>query len=622
MTTFNATVNANSGGSQTGNQPVTIPAGVLSGDVVIVACTQVVISGTAGSLSAASTGTALTQIGSTLTLSTGSITTLSAAYYFVASSTDASKVITITNGVEFGFWSISLAAYTGAAVSSVIDVSQGQTTTVGSASVACPTLTTGVAGDWAVYLGLGAFENGSLSGPSGSTMRVNGITSSDLAAAIYDSNGSVGASGTSIGGGSFTAGANSNNFLSGWTIGLKPAPPAGTTSTGSMAMAPMGTAGSVNDTTPTFQATLGSTDGNGVQTWNVLSALNDTDSAGAQPMRILPPASPSAGYPHAFLLMLPVETGQGTSFGDSIGTAQSLSAQNTYNLTIVQPGFPISPWYGDNPNDPTTSQESFILALVSWLKTSAFATTGTEPVYLIGFSKSGLGGQGLQFRHPSLFAATACWDFPAVMTDYDGTDPDSGPVGGGSADVYGTSANFTTNYELDTGNLTTWKNASNFGTVNRIWIGGYSAFQQDVIDYAARLTSVGIDHTFGAMTSESHAWHTDWVAAGLAAIIVPNAASPVTLTGSMALAPMHMSGTETEALPVTATGSMALASVAIHGVAGMPGLGTPVTALVPCSFYANISVTAQATMEFENGAPQQGGQAALEIDPWISMYPG
>jgi hypothetical protein len=274
----------------------------------------------------------------------------------------------------------------------------------------------------------------------------------------------------------------------------------------------------VSDTAPaTISASRTSTAGNGVQTWSVTSALNNTGSAGPQDMRVLPPSAPSTDYPHAFLIMLPVEPGQGTTYGDSMATVLSLNAHNAYNLTCIQPGYPIDPWYGDNPNDSATSQESFTVALAQWAQQN-LAVTGTEEVYLIGFSKSGIGGQGLQFRHPGVFAATASWDFPALMTDYDGSDP-NGTVGGDSASVYGTSANFKNNYELDTGNLTTWKGAANFGTANRIWIGGYEAFQADVTGYDSRLTSVGIEHTFGPMTAQSHAWDTTWVSQALAAMI-------------------------------------------------------------------------------------------------------
>jgi uncharacterized protein DUF4082 len=281
--------------------------------------------------------------------------------------------------------------------------------------------------------------------------------------------------------------------------------------------------------------TFGSTSG-GVDTYNVAFAGNDTGTGGTgtHPMRVLAPTAPAPGYDHAFLWLLPVEPDQGTSFGDSIATVQALGANNQYNLTCIQPGYAINPWFADSPVDPGTQQETFMTGLVTWVKAN-LATTGTERHYLIGFSKSGLGGQGLQFRNPGLYAATASWDAPFMMTSYDGNDPDSGPVGGGSAAVYGTAANFTNNYQLSSGNLTAWKNAGNFGTVSRLWLGGYASFQQDVIDYDALLTSGGIKHTLGPMVSVTHAWHTAWVSSALAAII-PSSSLPSTgkLTASSA----------------------------------------------------------------------------------------
>lgn len=41
-----------------------------------------------------------------------------------------------------------------------------------------------------------------------------------------------------------------------------------------------------------------------------------------------------------------------------------------------------------------------------------------------------------------------------------------------------------------------------------------------------------------------------------------------------------------------------------------------------CWFQSYISVTAQATMEFEAGQPVDTDVVFLTTDPWISMYPG
>ncbi len=226
-------------------------------------------------------------------------------------------------------------------------------------------------------------------------------------------------------------------------------------------------------------------------------------------MRVLVPTHPAAGVPHSFLYVLPVEPGVGATFGDGIQTMLALDAEDQYNLTIIEPSFSIDPWYADNPNDASLHYETFMTSeLVPWVKAN-LSTTGTEQNWLIGFSKSGIGAQDLILKHPDLFQLAASWDFPADMSAYD-------EYGSSSANKYGTDANFQANYRLTTAFLNAHK--SPFLTNNRIWIGGYSAFQTDMSDYDTLLTSVGILHTMGPMQPIAHTWDSGWVAAALAAL--------------------------------------------------------------------------------------------------------
>ena len=101
-----------------------------------------------------------------------------------------------------------------------------------------------------------------------------------------------------------------------------------------------------NDT-PTF--IYQGTDANGVQlyqiSWNVL---------GAHPfaVRVLAPNNPSASYAHSFLYALPSEGGiDQNGFGSGLDRIEQLGLQNQYNATIIEPVFPLSPWYADNPNN-------------------------------------------------------------------------------------------------------------------------------------------------------------------------------------------------------------------------------------------------------------------------------
>ena len=147
--------------------------------------------------------------------------------------------------------------------------------------------------------------------------------------------------------------------------------------------------------------------------------MSPEDGYGAQTLRVLQPTHPAAGVAHNFLFVLPVEAGLGNSFGDGLKTLQASDAEDQYNLTIVEPTFTDQPWYADNPDDPDLRYESFMVnELVPWVD-KKLATTGTEQNWLIGFSKSGYGGQDLLLKYPNLFAAAATWDFPADMSSYD-----------------------------------------------------------------------------------------------------------------------------------------------------------------------------------------------------------
>jgi hypothetical protein len=146
--------------------------------------------------------------------------------------------------------------------------------------------------------------------------------------------------------------------------------------------------------------------------------------------------------------------------------------------------------------------------LAPWVD-SHLATTGSEQNWLIGFSKSGLGGQDLILKHPDLFALAASWDFPADMPSYD-------YFGSVTEDVYGTDANYQANYRLAQAFVDAHK--APFVNSNRIWIGGYQAYQADDSDYDALLTSEGIEHTAETPTYMGHRRDSGWVPLALAAL--------------------------------------------------------------------------------------------------------
>ena len=158
---------------------------------------------------------------------------------------------------------------------------------------------------------------------------------------------------------------------------------------------------------PTMQVQYTGTDANGVASYNVVSADN---GYGTQVLRVLNPSNPAPGVAHNFLFLLPVEPGLGTQYGDGIDTLRSLDAQNQYNLTIVEPTFQFDSWYADNPTDSNIRYETFMTQdLVPWV-TKNLSTTGHEQNWLIGFSKSGIGGEDLILKHPTC----SPWSHPGI----------------------------------------------------------------------------------------------------------------------------------------------------------------------------------------------------------------
>jgi hypothetical protein len=198
-----------------------------------------------------------------------------------------------------------------------------------------------------------------------------------------------------------------------------------------------GTAGNWSGGTAGFEVHYLSTASNGIASYDVISANN---SGGPQVLRVLSPTNPASGVQHNFLFVLPVEQGLGSTYGDPMQVLSSLDAQDKYNLTIVEPSFGVDPWYADNPINPSIQYETFMTQeLVPWVQ-SNLAITGKEQNWLIGFSKSGIGGQDLILKHPGIFTLAASWDFPADMSSYSQY--------GDSAGGYGTDANFQANYRL------------------------------------------------------------------------------------------------------------------------------------------------------------------------------
>jgi hypothetical protein len=245
----------------------------------------------------------------------------------------------------------------------------------------------------------------------------------------------------------------------------------------------------------------------GIKNYDIVSK---NDGYGPQTLRVLQPTAPASGVAHNFMIVLPVEPGLGTTYGDGLATVQALDAQDQYNLTVVEPTFTYDPWDADNATDPNMRYETFLTQeLVPWLKSSKLATTGNEQVWLLGFSKSGYGAQDLILKNPGVFTLAASWDFPADMAAYDWSTS--------SQIAYGTDANFQDNYRLTPSFVQ--GHAASFQDSNRIWIGGYMLYQNDMSDYDALLSDAGIEHTTETPTlAPAHRWDAGWMPQAIAGL--------------------------------------------------------------------------------------------------------
>jgi hypothetical protein len=219
---FNDGTTASNGGTQVSSYPVTIPAGVLANDVVLFVVSA--FHTTDETLQVSATGSTPVIIGTSQNSGGGGFVLNAALFYFVAAASDAGKVITAScvSG-DTANWAIALAAWTGASNSAPIDVSGVALAQGASSTITCPSETTGVANDWDLQIVGAALGGSAYTGGAGFTQRESiSDASSGCTGIIYDSNGPVGASGTSIGGANF-ANAGNNSWWAGWTVGLAPA---------------------------------------------------------------------------------------------------------------------------------------------------------------------------------------------------------------------------------------------------------------------------------------------------------------------------------------------------------------------------------------------------------------
>ncbi len=260
------------------------------------------------------------------------------------------------------------------------------------------------------------------------------------------------------------------------------------------------------------------------------SPPNSPRNGGNHHIRVLVP-DPNLVTPnisHNFLYALPVDADGVYNYGNPLDTLYGLNIHNRYNVTIIEPNFAIGSWYANHTTDPTLQHETFMVSdLAPWV-TANWSLSGHEEHWVLGFSRAGFGGATLLFKHPTAFAHGTFWDWP-----FDMTIANYGGYGAGTG-VYGSDANFVTNYQMTQSYLDAHK--APFQTTNRIWIGGHVAFQADVHDADVAFANNGMLHTTDADILRGHTWSSGWIEAAITELYLrknpsdPAANPPVNLT--------------------------------------------------------------------------------------------
>lgn len=542
--------------AHTSNFTFTVPSGVQVGDVMVVVVEAFTWTSSSPAFSTPTSGGGswTPAIGIQASGAASGLDAYGQVFTRVATASDPGSTFTVswtgTIGASDQFWwDAAMASYSGVEpfvpVESIAAVNWAGPTLV----LSLPSFTTTHDNDYVIYCGGGGVNAGSIINSPG-TQRQSVVASSGIGAALFDSNGSVGPTGTSVGGGNFYSSAGSTQWLNAFTVVLTPASDSLPANTGNARVKKTKATGKgiLNET---FSASFVSTDASGIDTWNITASGND-NGTGAHPTRVLKPTSPAAAYPHSFVFLLPVDVDQSTAFNDPIQIAHDQGWHNQYNITFVWPGYAIQPWYGDNDTDHTILQERFTLDVVNWAQAN-LASSGHEKNYILGFSKSGTGGAQLIFRNPTVFDAAILWDFPADWTNVTRFDP-------GTSAVFGDQANFDA-YSLKLSNLTAWIAGSDFTTRNRLWLGGFSIYGSEVDNFDVKLNYLSALHTYTYKVSETHTFNATWMGAGLAAVIPSGNGFPSTKkpsasgTGTVTFNPTGSGGATAKKAVVASSGT-------------------------------------------------------------------
>lgn len=142
----------------------------------------------------------------------------------------------------------------------------------------------------------------------------------------------------------------------------------------------------------------------GTESWSMVSPW----LSGTNPVEVLVPSDLAPGKTYPVVYFLPVNAGTKGPWGHPLEEMRRMGLADRYQVICVTPSFPLLPWYGNNPDNPSVRQTDHLVKAVVPFVESHYPVSGTN--HLIGFSKSAIGAIGIALEHPEKFSGVAVFE--------------------------------------------------------------------------------------------------------------------------------------------------------------------------------------------------------------------
>ena len=241
---------------------------------------------------------------------------------------------------------------------------------------------------------------------------------------------------------------------------------------------------------------LPSRDSNGFVVYRVRSDYQE----GITKIRVLLSDGLATGEAYPVVYVLPVESGEGSAYGDGLLTVKRLGLQSQHRALFVAPTYWRTPWYFDHAAKQQISNETYFRAVVvPFVESHYQALAEPDGRLLLGFSKSGLGAFTMLLRHPDFFGRAFAFDSPLNWTN---------PYT--FIDTLGTASNYD-NYRLT--NLLPQQAELLRGQSARLLMLGYNyAFAREHhAQIHTLMDRLSIPHVYLPGVSRAHRWDSGWV---------------------------------------------------------------------------------------------------------------